>query len=256
MAPEQITGEPVDARTDQYALAGTLVRMLTNAPLFTATNAASLIHAHLSVTPPSLERLEGLDANVAKAIARALSKKKADRFPDMKSFAAALGGAAPASAQARAHVPANPLEPTLKASAHPPRPASNMREIELDDAAASSNALELDAKPVPDARPSSKDAPIGLRTDVPALPLPPPPASLAQQVQEALARDEHRGGPLAVLRGVPFGVWKRVAAYSALVLVLGNACFRGSITFSIAFGLCIAVGALGMFAHGKRAPED
>jgi serine/threonine protein kinase len=232
MAPEQITGEPVDARTDQYALAGTLFRMMTGAPVFSSENAANLIHLHLTAAPPSLvERVEGLSASPANAIARALSKKKAERFPDMKSFSAALAEGAKNAAEKTAE----------KASREVARDFTATGDIELDEAAKQhADGFELDRKPVPEPRAPAPNAPIGLRIVAPLA----PPAPKAAGLERAAG-----GGPLAVLRSVPISVWKRVAAYSALVLVIGNACFGGSLTFSAAFGVCVAIGALGMLAH-------
>ena len=53
-APEQLLGEDVDGRTDQYALAATAYHLLTGAPLFANSNPAVVISRHLNNTPPAL----------------------------------------------------------------------------------------------------------------------------------------------------------------------------------------------------------
>ena len=51
-APEQLMGEKVDGRVDQYALAATAFHLLTGTPLFQHSNPAIVISQHLSTPPP------------------------------------------------------------------------------------------------------------------------------------------------------------------------------------------------------------
>src|SRR5215470_10318642 len=63
VAPEQIQGEPLDGRTDQYALACAAFEMLSGFPPFQRENAMAAISAQLSDPPPSLSaRVPGLPA--------------------------------------------------------------------------------------------------------------------------------------------------------------------------------------------------
>jgi serine/threonine-protein kinase len=55
-APEQLKGERVDGRADQYALAATAYQLLTGAQLFPHSRPVAVISAHLTSAPPSLAR--------------------------------------------------------------------------------------------------------------------------------------------------------------------------------------------------------
>jgi CheY-like chemotaxis protein/tRNA A-37 threonylcarbamoyl transferase component Bud32 len=80
VAPEQIEGGDVDARTDVYSLACLLFHCLTGHVPFERETDVAVIYAHLSETPPKLtdvrpELPAGLDAVVAKGL---------DKSPDRR----------------------------------------------------------------------------------------------------------------------------------------------------------------------------
>jgi serine/threonine-protein kinase len=89
-APEQLMGERLDGRADQYALAATAFHLLTGSPPFQHSNPAVVISQHLSKAPPAIgdqrPELAGLDPVLAKALAKA----PADRFERCADFARAL----------------------------------------------------------------------------------------------------------------------------------------------------------------------
>lgn len=86
-APEQLRGEHVDGRADQYALACTAFHLLTGAPPFDDPNSAVVISQHVSAPPPSLGEsrpdLVGLDW----VFATAMAKDPARRFASCQEFA-------------------------------------------------------------------------------------------------------------------------------------------------------------------------
>ncbi|MEQ1693192.1 MAG: protein kinase, partial [Gemmatimonas sp.] len=92
MSPEQASGEhDLDGRSDQYALACLLHEMLAGQPPFTGPTAESVVHQHLTVSPPPITQLRpAVPADVAAAIQRALAKTPADRFASIAQFAEAL----------------------------------------------------------------------------------------------------------------------------------------------------------------------
>jgi eukaryotic-like serine/threonine-protein kinase len=75
MAPEQLEGKPVDARTDVFAFGALLYEMLTGKKAFEGTSQASLISAILSSDPPPIAVLQplsppALDRVVKKCLAK------------------------------------------------------------------------------------------------------------------------------------------------------------------------------------------
>jgi predicted Ser/Thr protein kinase len=92
-APEQIMGEPTDARTDVYALGCTAFHALTGQPPFEGVSAARLF-AHMNNPPPSAcDARAGLRPEVDAAIARAMAKEPGERFPSAGDFARAMAAA-------------------------------------------------------------------------------------------------------------------------------------------------------------------
>jgi serine/threonine-protein kinase len=97
-APEQILGEPTDARSDVYALGCLAFQALTGQPPFRGAPAARLF-AHMNDPPPSAcAARPALRSEVDVALSRALAKKPDDRFQSAgdlgRALAAALAGEA------------------------------------------------------------------------------------------------------------------------------------------------------------------
>lgn len=90
-APEQLMGNPVDGRADQYALAATAYELLTGRPPFQNSNPAVVISQHLSALPPAIGDHRPELAHLDPVFAKALAKEPADRFDRCADFARALG---------------------------------------------------------------------------------------------------------------------------------------------------------------------
>lgn len=87
MAPEQLLGEPVDARTDLYGLGVTLYELATGVRPFRAALAPALIDAILHHDPPDPRELRsGLSAGLAGAILRCLAKRPEQRYRAAAEF--------------------------------------------------------------------------------------------------------------------------------------------------------------------------
>jgi serine/threonine-protein kinase len=100
MSPEQIGGEPLDPRSDLYALGCVLFEMLAGRPPFVASGSDSLLRQHLLADPPRLLDLRSdVPADTETVIRRSLAKSREQRQADVTAFCEALT-AAPARAEA------------------------------------------------------------------------------------------------------------------------------------------------------------
>ena len=89
-APEQLMGEDLDGRADQYALAATAFHLLTGSPPFHHSNPTVVISQHLTASPPAIaDRRPELSA-LDPVLSKALSKEPKDRFISCVDFARAL----------------------------------------------------------------------------------------------------------------------------------------------------------------------
>ena len=89
MAPEQVTGEAIDARSDLFAAGAILFEMLAGRPAFAGRTIAEVLHATLYEQPPALTGPPVVTA-VDRIIRRAMAKKRADRPASADEMAAEL----------------------------------------------------------------------------------------------------------------------------------------------------------------------
>ncbi|HEY5944859.1 MAG TPA: protein kinase [Kofleriaceae bacterium] len=85
LAPEQLLGDPIDARVDQFAWAVMAYEMLTASKPFPIIFAVRVEAIRQGLTPPP-----SLPAPIAKALVRAMSASPADRFPSMRELISAM----------------------------------------------------------------------------------------------------------------------------------------------------------------------
>ncbi|MEO6238927.1 MAG: protein kinase, partial [Vicinamibacterales bacterium] len=91
LAPEQIRGDAVDARTDLFALGSILVELVTGTPAFTAGNTVDTLHAVMHAPAHDLIRQrDDVPAALGTIAARLLQKAPADRFQSAADVAWAL----------------------------------------------------------------------------------------------------------------------------------------------------------------------
>lgn len=100
MAPEQIRGEAVDGRTDVYALGALAFQLLTGAVAFGDESPAMMQHLHLTAAPPLPSQVATLDHDFDAVVARAMAKRREDRYADVGALLGALRRAVAATAPA------------------------------------------------------------------------------------------------------------------------------------------------------------
>lgn len=112
-APEQLKGEDIDGRADQYSLAATAYQLLTGSTLFPRSNPAAVIGAHLNAAPPTLADTRPELASLDSVLALGLAKEPGDRFRSCADFARAL------AAQSNGADPSEPFAATAAAQVPP-----------------------------------------------------------------------------------------------------------------------------------------
>ena len=96
MSPEQGRGDPLDPRSDLYAVGVIMYQLLTGRLPFEADTPTQVVLMHLSKAPPN-PRDVAPERNLAKplvdVVLKALSKEANDRYSTADEFSAALGAA-------------------------------------------------------------------------------------------------------------------------------------------------------------------
>jgi serine/threonine protein kinase/tetratricopeptide (TPR) repeat protein len=92
MAPEQVTGDPIDGRTDLFALGAILFELLAGRPAFTGRSVLEIINATLTEHPPALTGSPAVAA-VDRVIRRALAKSPSARPASAEAMAEELSAA-------------------------------------------------------------------------------------------------------------------------------------------------------------------
>ncbi|MFB8006589.1 protein kinase [Nocardia sp. NPDC056000] len=174
-APEIFTGDPVDHRTDLYALGATLYEMLTGTVPYPRTTPAAVLHAHLMQPPPKLTMHNAaLPRELDDIIARALAKNPAERFSTARELAASV-----AEALSRPQ--------PFRSPAQPPRPTPPQATIVGQQPTAPSQPPAR-TSPAPNSLPGRTPPPVGATPPQPPRTTleqgriaPPPPAEAARR---------------------------------------------------------------------------
>jgi serine/threonine-protein kinase len=89
-APEQLMGELIDGRADQYALACTAFHLLSGTQPYRAPSSMAIVTQHVMAPPPLIGERRAELASLEPVFARAMAKKPADRFARCQDFTHAL----------------------------------------------------------------------------------------------------------------------------------------------------------------------
>ena len=98
MSPEQVQGQPVDGRSDQFSLAVIAFEMLTGEKPYTGEHLTTVVYKIVAEDPPQPHRLNpSLSAAIDGALRKGLAKKPDARFHSCQEFVDALEKACDAS---------------------------------------------------------------------------------------------------------------------------------------------------------------
>jgi serine/threonine-protein kinase len=117
MAPEQILGRPVDARSDLFSASATLYQLVAGALPFAGASLVELAHNVAYAEPADLPA--SVPVPLAAVLRRGLARVPADRFPSARSLASALEATLEPSGAAPLHMPTSP-----DGAERPPTPRS------------------------------------------------------------------------------------------------------------------------------------
>jgi serine/threonine protein kinase len=91
MAPEQITGEPVDHRTDLFSIGVVFYELLSYTEPFPGDTLPQITHRIVSEEPPPLSQLvPDLSPSIVGIVSQALKKRSAERFKDAETMRTAI----------------------------------------------------------------------------------------------------------------------------------------------------------------------
>jgi len=101
ISPEQASADPeLDGRTDLYSFACVLFEMITGRPPFSGTTPEAILVQRFTQPPPKLSAVRGTaPPRLEAALARAMARDPADRFPGVEAFALALAAATARTAE-------------------------------------------------------------------------------------------------------------------------------------------------------------
>jgi serine/threonine-protein kinase len=135
MSPEQVQGQPVDGRSDQFSLAVIAFEMLTGEKPYSGEHLTTVVYKIVAEEPAAPHRLNPtLGVAIESVLRRSLSKKPDARYPTCQEFTGALENACAATKGWKTMPRGGSLnEPTMADSAKPMvtlPPARHARRVE------------------------------------------------------------------------------------------------------------------------------
>src|SRR5215468_3809317 len=91
MSPEQVQGQPVDGRSDQFSLAVIAYEMLTGEKPYTGEHLTTVVYKIVAEEPPPAHRLNpSLNSGIESTLRKSLAKKPDARFRTCQEFIESL----------------------------------------------------------------------------------------------------------------------------------------------------------------------
>jgi serine/threonine-protein kinase len=173
MAPEQVMGHDVDARTDLYSVGVVFYRLLTGCLPFQADTPIAIVRKQLSDPPtPARTYRADLPEWCETILDRALAKEPAERFQSAEEFRSALVSAIghsnmPMGVFGSEYLPHAYVPPAAAPRSGAPTPSNGMTPLELAELAGAPTILG-EPTPIAVARDERADTSAGLRGQDPA----------------------------------------------------------------------------------------
>lgn len=162
MAPEQVMGQPVDARADQYAVGIIAFEMLTGSQPFTGENFAELVMKHVGAPAPrSVERAPHVPEALDAAISRMMSKLPDERFGTVTEALRAMKSETPPQSLPKNSNPISSNTFVMQATSIPSTTGADTRSLAFAATVAPGEQLPV---PIRSLSPHAP-APVAIRAD-------------------------------------------------------------------------------------------
>jgi serine/threonine-protein kinase len=192
MAPELWRGEPVDARTDVYALGVILYEMVLGHTPFESDTPFTLMYKHINDPPPSpRETMPDLPVEVEQVILKALAKDKDARYQSAGELARAFNEVVRVAGTLPQRVPPAD-EPAPPAVAPEPATGESAPVAGVFDV-----AKEKSSPAAQDVAPPAPEPAIAAPEEIvpPPAQIVPPPPPLPLPSEMPAAKDKRKGAP-------------------------------------------------------------